>query len=118
MEILATSLRASANIARAKHLQVCSPWILVLILLAIGPVTAVAWADLAITTTPGPTVTLGTGQPVTDSATLTGGITQSGGVEGLDGLLSFVLASPATGVVYSKLVSTNGASDRPPKRDS
>lgn len=106
MEVLARSLSAT-NIAFAKRLQVHSPWILVLALAAISPLTAVA-SGLTITTTPGPTISLDLGQELTDSATLAGGLTEQNGIPGFGGQLEFLLAGSATGVVSDTFVTVTG----------
>src|SRR6185437_11554457 len=98
MKALARSLSAT-NIAYAERLRVHPPWIIVLALAAMGPLTAVASAGLMITTTAGPTVSLGTGQPLTDTITVAGGLTEQNGIPGFGGQLEILLAGSQVGVV-------------------
>jgi uncharacterized repeat protein (TIGR01451 family) len=61
----------------------------------------VTLAEPTIPTTPGPTVVLGSGVPLTDSATLTGGFNPTG-------TITFVLMFPDGGPVYTDVVTVSG----------
>jgi hypothetical protein len=58
-------------------------------------------AQPAICTTPGGTVLIGSGQKLSDSATLTGGYSETG-------TLTFTLYGPSNAVVYTDVVAVNG----------
>jgi uncharacterized repeat protein (TIGR01451 family) len=62
----------------------------------------VVQAAPAITTEAGPTVVVGSGVPLTDSATLTGGFNPGG-------TITFTLTGPGGGVVYADVVTLTGA---------
>src|SRR5262249_61533698 len=58
-------------------------------------------AEPTITTSAGPTVVVGTGMPLTDSATLSGGFNPTG-------TITFTLTGPGNAVVYTNVVTVNG----------
>jgi uncharacterized repeat protein (TIGR01451 family) len=58
-------------------------------------------AEPTLTTSAGPTVVVGSGVRLTDSATLTGGFNPTG-------TITFTLTGPAGGVVYINVVTVNG----------